>query len=480
MENNRVIKIVATFSRKEMTRFHELVQSPYFIKHKDVRKLVKYLNKIYPNFNGDTCNRFVLSKKLFPGKDHDQSKIAIVFTYTYRALEIFLIQEEFAQEEIYQKVLSIQSLRKRNQLKYLERTIRILDNLLEKHPFKDVDFYRGHYHLASERDNYQLLSDMAQRDNSLQQKQQLLDTTYLIEKLRDACEMQVRTNILKVNYSTRLLEAVLQEVAENLEEYRKIPPIFIFYQIYLMLTQKEEQYYFEVVQTLDEQKEVFPKETLQGIYNYLQNYCIAQINKGNGQFMNELFKLYQNQLENALILEDFLMFEWHYKNIVTVGLRVGATDWVARFIEKYKRYLPEEVRENAYSFNLASYYYAKQELGKVLRLLTQVEYNHIRYSFGAKTLLLRTYFDLEEDEVLLSQIDAFWQYLYRNRYTNPSRIEGLQNFVRYLRKLVLLRTQKEVMDKDKLKLDLEKLSTTVAETHNIINKDWLVEKIGEF
>ena len=480
MENNRVIRILSTFSRKEMTRFNDLVHSPYFNKHQEVRLLVHYMNKIYPNFNQKHCNRYQLSKVIYPGETHRQNKLAVLFTYTYRLLEVFLLQEELKEESIYQQVLLIRNLRRRKQMKDMERSIRLLDNSLQQHLFRDNSFYRGQYYLAAEKDNYQVLAKMSQQDNSLEKKQQFLDTTYLIEKLKDACEMQVRTNILKVNYSTRLLEAVLQEVSENLAEYCQVPPVLVFYQIYLMLTEKEEQYYFEVVKSLQKEEHFFPKDSLQAIYNYLQNYCIAQINRGNGLFMKELFKLYQLQLEKSLILEDPYTFEWHYKNIVTVGLRLEATDWVGHFIQEYKTYLPEEVRENAYSFNLASYYYAIQQLDKVLDLLTQVEYKHIRYSFGAKALLLRTYFDLGEDEVLLSQIDSFWQYLYRNRSINESRIEGFKNLLKYLKKLVLLRTQKGVVEKDKWFQEVEQLSISVEQVSNIINKTWLMDKIYQF
>ena len=100
-------------------------------------------------------------------------------------------------------------------------------------------------------------------------------------------------------------------------------------------------------------------------------------------------------------------------------------DWTKEFIEKFKDYLHPEVVENAYTYNLASYYYSTNQLDKVLDLLVKVEYTDIQYSIGAKSLLLRTYYDLEENEALLSLTRSFKQYLKRNRLI-PEKAEEME------------------------------------------------------
>ena len=65
MLRNNLIKILNTFSRKEMTRFVEFSRSPYFNKHEEVGMLIDYLNKTYPNFNAQNCQREVIFKITF-------------------------------------------------------------------------------------------------------------------------------------------------------------------------------------------------------------------------------------------------------------------------------------------------------------------------------------------------------------------------------------------------------------------------------
>ena len=125
-----------------------------------------------------------------------------------------------------------------------------------------------------------------------------------------------------------------------------------------MITQKETHFYFDALAALRAKENSFPKEELATIYNYFQNYCIAQINDNKPSFLKEIFHLYQSQLQQALIIEDGYLPDMHYKNIVTTAIRLKELDWVKQFIEEYRSALRPEVRENAYSFNLASYYHS--------------------------------------------------------------------------------------------------------------------------
>ncbi|MDF1868725.1 MAG: hypothetical protein P1U70_28125, partial [Saprospiraceae bacterium] len=65
MQNNNLIKILKTFSRKEMTRFWEFTHSPYHNKHKELRLLIDYLNDLFPAFIEKKTNRKYLYKRLF-------------------------------------------------------------------------------------------------------------------------------------------------------------------------------------------------------------------------------------------------------------------------------------------------------------------------------------------------------------------------------------------------------------------------------
>lgn len=480
MLRNNLIKILNTFSRKEMTRFVEFTHSPYFNKHQEAGMLIDYLSRIYPNFNDQNCQRKVIYQSLFPKQKHNQSHLALLFTYSNRLLDRFLIQEQFKENNAYHKVLLLRNLRQRKLYRYYEKTMTVLEDNLESSQFKNSDYYNLRFLIAAEADAYFTQRSKHEKDDSIQLKQNNLDNYYLAEKLRDACEMIVRSKILEVNYSTSLLESVIAEVQKNLNYYETIPSISVYFHIYQMIVKEGHAYYFEALPVLQKYSSYFPKEELQNIYNYLQNYCIEQINKGESLFLKEMFDLFKDQLDKELLMdENGFLEQWHYKNIVTTAIRLNEMDWTKTFIEKFKERLHPEVAENAYTYNLASYFYSTRQLDKVLGLLVKVEYTDIQYNLGAKSLLLRTYYDLEENEALLSLTRSFKQYLSRNQLIPETRRNGMSNLFHFTNRASSLRANIGFDTKSKSQKELIKLVEEVQATKPIINQDWLDSKINE-
>jgi len=246
-----------------------------------------------------------------------------------------------------------------------------------------------------------------------------------------------------------------------------------------MVTDGQPRHYYQALETLQQYEAQFAMTELSYIYNYLQNYCIQQINRGNRQFLEEIFNLYKAQLVRGLLAEGDYLSEWHYKNIVTTGIRLGEMAWVKDFIENYSEKLAPESQENAYRFNMASYHYAVQEYDRVLDLLVRVEYSDLRYNLGAKALLLRTYYDLDEYEALISLTQAFTIYLRRNKLLAGNQRHGHANLFKLTKRAAQIRSKIGYTNPKKLQQQLKKLQTDIAETQVLFNREWLLEKMEE-
>ena len=69
----------------------------------------------------------------------------------------------------------------------------------------------------------------------------------------------------------------------------------------------------------------------------------------------------KNLLEKELIYVDGELGPLNFQNIIIIALRLGKYDWTENFIHKYKHRLPDALRENAVTFNLARlYFYPKK------------------------------------------------------------------------------------------------------------------------
>ncbi|MFT4664435.1 MAG: hypothetical protein ACI8YQ_000574 [Polaribacter sp.] len=474
---NTLFTILSALDRKEMTRFKDFALSPYHNKHSGVKEILLYLNGLYPQFSEKNCGNRALAKALFPGKKESAAQVPVFLTYVRRLLYEFLDTEAYQKSSLSKSIFLLSQLREKKQtnihLKHLDQERTNTD----EQEVRDSAYFHKRFLLDGEADQMYTEQAVGKEKGALQQKAHHLDAYYLSEKLKDACEMLVRSRMVKVDYSSILLEAILQVVQENKERYFKIPPVNVYYHIYQMIVNEEVQYYETAFQAVEQFAPFFPTEELQNIYNYLQNYCVDQINKSRSEFLRASFQLYQIQLEKRLLFIGDLLPEWHYKNIVTAGLGLGEVDWVRQFLERYRPFLMAEVQENAYSYNLAQYYYATEEYKKAMQLLLQVSYTDARYSMSAKALLLKIYYDLEEHEALVALCKSFVQALQRDRSISDFRRKGYTHLFKLTQKASQLRYRQPFRKVEKSKLALEKLKEELA-IAKPFNKRWLEERLG--
>lgn len=478
MKGSRLFQLLRTLSRKEMTRFSQFAHSPYHNKHKAVQLLVAELTSQYPDFTTPSCKPERLGKIALK-KDYSPEKLAVLFTYTTRLLEAFFAEERFLQQPFDQQLYLLQNFRQKNLPEFYQRQLARTEKAIDTQTEQDSHYQLIRYELAAEADRYFAQASRHEEDHNIQVKQDYLDRYYIAEKLKDACEMTVRRRILRVDYSPKLLESVLTEVNENWNLYQQMPAIAVYFELYHLLNNAPNFTFDRVRTTLTNLLDRFHREEQQNLFNYLQNYCIQQINKGQSDYLHRAFQTYQTQLDRDLLLIHGLLPEWHYKNIVAIGLRLEAHDWTYQFIEEYKAKLPDAVRENAYAFNLASYFYSIRELEQVLQLLSRVEYTDVRYYIAEKSLLMRTYYDLDEYEALLSLSEAFKQFLKRNQVMTDDRVRAFQNLLRYTQKAMRLKTQRLYRERQTLGRERTDLQKQIEQEPYLINRDWLLERIME-
>jgi len=475
----KFLQSLNSLERREMTRFVAFVHSPYHNKHDGVRCLVSYLDGFYPDFSGEHCTPEVLEREVMKRATIAGDAFAPILTYAQRIFEEFLISEGLMEDASARRLYLLRGLRGRKLFSQYERQLTKAQRSLEKTNRRDALQLQFRYQLGVETGEFFAQRERRQADTSLQTRQDAFDLYFISEKLRDACELQVRRQILAGEYNLLFLEPILQEIRHNPDQYRPEPAVFIYYSLYQMLREEESTYYFQALESIRQHRQAFNRAELITMYNYLMNFCIARINRNDGRFLQELFTLYKLQLSDDLLLEDGYLSEWDYKNIVTTAIRLGDLEWAGSFIDGYRETLLPASMDNAYRFNKASYHYAAGEYEKVLALLTKVEYSDLRYSLGTRALLMRTYYDLDEYDALHALTESFRQYLQRNQLMSDIRRLGYYNLFRLTRKTALLRTRLPYLRRDKIQRELVKIREEVDATEEVFNRSWLLEKLTE-
>lgn len=482
MYNSKLFDALKLLSAEDIKTFRLFVQSPYFNKHERLSALADIVVEGYPKFDGEGLDKKELYRQLFPGEHFNGQKVSDLFTYMYRLLLSFLAYENYSRRVGRQELDTLAGLRDRNMDKFFERRMDKA-SVKRQNPeglLSDESLLQQ-YHLAQEADLYFTRQDSRTYDTSLEDKSARLDEFYMVAKLRQACEAVNRQNIIQQQYDIRFVDTVNQMVELQPELKQQVPAIDIYQHILLTLTQPEEEAgYFRLIELLQEHQNRFGTDELRSMYDYAQNYCIKKINTGKTDFVAEIFRLYQLLLANGVIFIDDELSQWDYKNIVTVGTRLKEYEWTEQFIDDYKDRLPEENRLNAYTYNLANYYYSRQLYDRALELLRDVEFTDLYYGLGARSLLLKIYYEAEEYDPLYSLFDSFKVYLKRHKLISEYQYRAHFNLVRFTKYMTDLRLRLVSANKETLWRDLSRIKQRINIAGEITNASWLNQQIVIF
>jgi tetratricopeptide (TPR) repeat protein len=263
-----------------------------------------------------------------------------------------------------------------------------------------------------------------------------VDAAYFAKKLQIICLLAAHHTV----YKSDLEEAWEEELVERAEQsaFADLPAVAVYLHCYQMLRKPSEELHFQQFKSiLLGQAERFSDEELHGLFILAINYCVRRLNAGGAQYYREALDLYKVGLAQNHLLEEGTLSRFTYHNIVAIALHVGELEWVRYFINEYKNRLERRYRESVFSFNLARLAYAERKHEHVLELLQKANYRDPLHNLAAKTLLLKTYFDLNELDSLQSLLDAMRNYIQRKRVLGYHRTNYL-NIIRYTEKLLKL------------------------------------------
>jgi hypothetical protein len=479
LKNSKLFKLLRKLNVEEMANFKNFVSSAYF---NDVCELHKFLELIVREnyLSKEVVDADEIMKFLNPGPSKIGRRLQDLMHGLVRMLEEFLAQEKY-RNDAFQRKINLMLVAYEKELvpviKDIERDVEVLH---ATNSVRDSNYFYESFMMYSARDyGFRMLGKITDND-SLQKKSDQLDLFYMALKLKDSCEMLNRSKIISSQYQFTMLEPVINYIKDHPELYSGYPAIDIYFNIYLMFTGEEhENNFFTVMKLLQENRNVFSDDELRSLYTYAQNYCIRRINQGNTDFTRHLFHLYTEILNTGLVFGDNKNIQWDFKNYVSLGLRLKEYEWTWTMIIAFKDRLPGNVKQNAYNYNLANYYYETGEFKKAIRLLNSVEFNDIYYNLDSRVMLLKIYYKLEEEESFFSLVSSFGMNLKRNKLLSKETAEIYNNLLRFTKKAFQFKTMLPYQRKKEYRIKVEALNQKIIQTQKVANINWLLQEVGE-
>ena len=470
MRSSKIYSILEHFDKYEQNRFRKYLCSPYFNKDATLLSLFELLLKDINSKRRADLSKDSIWTRLISGKKYDDVRFRKYCSDLLKLLEGFLAQQVYDANPLHQATYLIDAVSKKKMEKLYNTTMKTARRLSDQQIHRPASYY--YYQYEIEKNFYDLFDFEKKRADrtNMEAIANNLDYFYLAEKLRMYCAVLAQQTFSSQEYKLLFIDEILSHIREiNLDE---VPPVAIYYQVYLTIAYKDDvEHYYKLKELLDLYSLNFTKQEALSLYYSATNYSIQKLNSGNQEFVEEVFNIYNNLIEKEIIFVNNELSPWDFKNIIVIALRLGKFEWTESFIKNYNNKLPEESRENAVTYNLAQLYFYQKRYDQVIQQLSNVEYEDVSYNLNSKTMLIATYYETDELIPLYSLFDSFNAYLNRNRKIPDDRKKYYKNLIKYTKKITKLPPGS--------KQAVEKLKKEVVETPNIVNKNWLKEKIAE-
>ncbi len=470
MKNTKLIELLSSLSVWELKSFEKYVASPFFNVNENVAILLEVLIKYYPEFDSVKLPEQTIYKELFGKQRFNHQRLRYVMTDLTVLLENFLAFNVYFEKPFYQKKFLLHGLREKRLDKYFIQHLNDAKKSQLKTEQVDLKHYKrqlGYEELSYE---FTLSGDNRSSDTNLQSLSDHLDIYYLTNKLKYCCEILNRQNVLQTEFKVPMM----QYIVEYLEKYNfdNIPLITIYFKILKSLSDdKNDKHYKQLKALITKYQKAISINELRDIYVFVQNYCIRKINTGHNEYLRELFNTYKTMLENEIIFETGELQHLHFKNIVTLALRLDEIEWTEKFITQYSDYLNKELRKNAVSYNLARVHYARKHYREALRVMRTVEFTDMYYHLDAKALLLKIYYEMDDIEPLFSLITTMRVYLKRSKLISEYQRTIYINLINHVKTLARIKSGGNQ--------SIEMIKQAIKNNNEVADINWLKTKIAE-
>jgi hypothetical protein len=469
MRESKLINTLSQLTNKQRNDLEEFLQSTYFNKSDDLLRFYQHVKKFAPSFRSKQLNKEKVFSALFPHEAFNGQKIAYLMTSLLNQLEHFVTIQKLEEDTFQQGIYLLDVYMNWKLDKGYAKTIKRLEEELEETDKKDTEYYFQQLRLQKSQMHHSARTLKREYDEHLQQVADGLDIYYMADKLKLSCEILNRQKIIANQYELRFLDEILAYLEHN--PFEDVPVITLYQQVlYTYLYHDDTSQFFKLKDMLPMAVDELSALDSRNIYQYAVNYCIRKTNRGQVEFVRELFELYKAMLTNDLLTDNGILSPWTYKNIVTTGIKLEEYEWTEQFIDDYRSILPDEYRDNMYTYNFAHIHFAKGNYDSAIELLRDVEFSDVYLNLSAKALLAKIYYEDDELDVLMSHLESFRMYVRRNKVIGEARKTVFNNFIRFTRRLLKF-------DKGDNK-GLDQLQSETEETKQVAELDWLLKKIA--
>ncbi|NUO03542.1 MAG: hypothetical protein HUU01_23250 [Saprospiraceae bacterium] len=475
MESAILTKIWLSLPDAQRRLIAKAVHSPLFNQREEVARLLEFIEKQASQtpaknrsrktdgFTKEAAFQYVFAKKPQKTTVYDDGKMRHLMAYLLEVIRNCLAWQDWNSEPSNVNLHLCYALKKSGVTEFWEKELERSKAALAQSTFRHDGYYFQQF--ALEQEIWEL---GRQKHRSGIDNVEALNSSFgvfvAVNSFRQGCSLLAQKSMSNVSAIIPYLQETLRLAEQGY--FRDNAAVETWHASYVALTEPEnEAHFLRLKELLAQNGEVFPNPDLRDLYILALNVCIRRINAADKKYMREAFDLYRGGLARRVFLENGYLSKTTYRNVMNIAVGVGEWDWAFSYLQEFQPFLSPKDRENIYRYNLATYYFRKQEYNAALELLRHVELREMLENFDARRMMVRMYYELGEFQALESLLDSFDIYLRRHREGGYHR-EMYRNFVRFMRKMVIP-AKRSTAEQNKLKKE-------ITQTEYLAEREWLL------
>ena len=474
MLKTSLIEILRTFTKEELKKFSEFVNSPYFNKKTSVTRLLDILKEYSPEFKNENLERKLAWKKLFPDKAFNYGVMKNLIYELTKLVERFLTEEMFAEDDYKKSLYLLNSFGNRDLNKLLESEYRTIYAKTQA-SLHGPDKYENLAVLKWT--HYSLLDNMDKKNQeNIFEIAEYTIYNFLISIFKIYnnifADKIMHRNIKYRSLPVEILsEFDFDSLIESIKKYseRDYRIIKIYYDMFRAFRQNNNPgSYFRFKKNLTENDGLLEDYERRNLFACLcTTLTYNETIKNKPEENNDIIKIMH---EKNIINDD--------KGVISIrdysfGVRMAAMVkdivFLEEFINTYTKALRPSTVENMKLYGAVYLHFAKREFSKALESVNKINFDILSFKYELKNLQLMLYYELNDFDSLFYAMDSYKHFATGNKFVSEAVRKKIFRFVNYLNLMIKL-TEKP----DRIKLNY--LKTKVQ--HDTLNsKYWLLEKI---
>ncbi len=388
-------------SKKEILRFEEFVNSPFFNKYKTITSLFYYLRSHYPKITENDVSKKEISIHVYNEKKVNDLKIRKLVSMFNILFDKFLVSEKMEKDVNLQIPILLEELLKKNDLKRFNHYYKLLLKLKKVKFSADDSLYRSLF--EAERINFRLyvLGNYKSAAQTLKRYNKYLDLYILYLRLEEIDIFESIKYVSPLNLNLENLKSeILLFVSNNLHEIKTDHPAI--YQLYIkivLLDNMDKKSYAEFERFYFKNKKKFKgkllSECIDSYFTYWQMKYLSMIDLNTSK--KKLFNFFDEYFVRKEPIEEVLNNGYIgyslFLTAVIVGCSLKKFKWVENFINYNKGLLYPETSADVYHYAYSTFFFSQANYVKSLDNLNKISFRISVLDEMVKILFMLNYYE---------------------------------------------------------------------------------------